>query len=546
MTPARRAKLLPTGGVAWPVLQRFRQISILPLVIFLALVGFPGVGQAASKLITPEKLFHGYQLVEEWKIDQADALAKALLKEYPKSGDAHFLHARVEFFKGNFDFAWKILQQVDDSERSVKEFKILAEDTHKATADFVSRESEHFVFRFLEGPDEALVPYAEEVLERSYAVLGDLFRYRPKEKILIEFYPDRERLSRISPLTLHDINTSGTVALCKYNRIMMISPASLVRGYNWMDTLSHEYVHYLLTKKSGNNLPLWLHEGIAKRFESVWRGEEKYLTPLMETILAKGLKHDYLIPLDSMMPSLAKLKTAEDVQLAYAEVSTMVDYLVREKGEQALPILLDGLASGVPFDEALESVAGSSLRVFQENWKRFVKKQPFKAIPGLEILEIRFKKRDQVNEEDYEKMTADVGNRRTRDLTLLGDILRSRNRFEAAVLEYEKAFRETKSHSPILSNKLAKAYLQVGKLDKAETVLKQSLEYYPMFHTTLATLGEVYYTADRLEDAKTYFEKAVRVNPFNPFIHLRLIEIYDKLGKRDEKERQEKLLDLIA
>ncbi|SVC79051.1 uncharacterized protein METZ01_LOCUS331905, partial [marine metagenome] len=33
-----------------------------------------------------------------------------------------------------------------------------------------------------------------------------------------------------------DIATSGTVALCKYNRIMIISPGSLVRGYNWMDS----------------------------------------------------------------------------------------------------------------------------------------------------------------------------------------------------------------------------------------------------------------------------------------------------------------------
>ena len=43
----------------------------------------------------------------------------------------------------------------------------------------------------------------------------------------------------------------------------------------------------------------------------------------METVLAKGLKENYFIGLDQMMPSLAKLKTAEDVQLAYAEVSSM-------------------------------------------------------------------------------------------------------------------------------------------------------------------------------------------------------------------------------
>ena len=57
-----------------------------------------------------------------------------------------------------------------------------------------------------------------------------------------------------------------------------------------MDTLSHEYTHYILTKKSRNNLPLWMHEGIAKYFETRWRNNYAYLTPIMETMLAGGLK----------------------------------------------------------------------------------------------------------------------------------------------------------------------------------------------------------------------------------------------------------------
>ena len=88
----------------------------------------------------------------------------------------------------------------------------------------------------------------------------------------------------------------------------MISPGSLVRGFNWMDTLSHEYVHYLLTKKSRNRLPLWMHEGIAKYLETQWRGENQYLSPIMETVLFNALKNDYRIPLEAMMPSLAKQK----------------------------------------------------------------------------------------------------------------------------------------------------------------------------------------------------------------------------------------------
>lgn len=60
------------------------------------------------------------------------------------------------------------------------------------------------------------------------------------------------------------------------------------------------------------------------------------MTPIMETILADGLANDYMVALEDMMPSLAKLKNAEDVQLAYAEVATMVDYMVQQNGEAVL------------------------------------------------------------------------------------------------------------------------------------------------------------------------------------------------------------------
>ncbi|MDE1044038.1 MAG: hypothetical protein OSA05_02045, partial [Nitrospinaceae bacterium] len=277
------------------------------LTISLLLVG---TGNSFSALPVSEEVYRGYQLVQDWDIASAEKLSGQLLKEYPESGDAHFLQARIEFMKGNYERSWKILRHIGDSFKEIKEFKKHVDATRRASNNFISKESEHFIFRFEEGPDEILIHYAEEAMEKSYQVLGEILDYYPKEKVLVEIYPDRKPFAQISPLTLKDILTSGTVALCKYHRIMMISPGSLVRGFNWMDTLSHEYVHFILTKKSHNHLPLWMHEGIAKYLETQWRGEKQYLSPIMETVLSNALKNDYRVPLEAMMPSLAKLKTA--------------------------------------------------------------------------------------------------------------------------------------------------------------------------------------------------------------------------------------------
>ena len=512
-------------------------------IFFSLLLGIFALSLSDTTSAAPtltEKVLKGYELAQDWDLIAAQNISDTLLKEHPESGDAHFLSARIEFLRGNYVHAGEILKRVGDSYEEVADFKKRVEATREATKNFVTRETAHFRFRYEEGPDEVLLIYAEEALEKSYQVLGKILDHYPQEKVLIEFYPDRQPFSQISPLTLQDILTSGTVALCKYNRIMMISPGSLVRGFNWMDTLSHEYVHYLLTKKSRNRLPLWMHEGIAKLLETRWRDDSKYLSPIMETILSGALKNDYRIALEDMMPSLAKLKTAKDVQLAYAEVSTMMEFLAESKGMEIFTQLLEDLAKGVRIEDSFQNRTGFDIPSFQNNWEVWAKKKELKYIPGITALTKEFK-----NQNKPEKNFKGLGTRRAQDLTFLGDILKSRDHYNAAILEYQKAKDESSTHAPILFNKLAGTYIQTGKYDEAELLLKESLEYYSHFHTTLANLGELYFVSERFDKAQKYLEKAVRINPFNPFVHTRLIELYDRMSMTEEKKLQTRLFSLI-
>lgn len=512
----------------------------IQILLLLMLLNIPGISFSEPTLT--QKVFTGYELAQDWDLASAEKVSNSLLKEHPESGDVHFLSARIEFLKGNYEHAWEILKRVGDNFKEVSDFKKRVNATRKASKNFVSLETEHFRIRYEEGPDEVLIYYAEEVLEKSYHVLGDILGYYPQEKVLIEIYPDRQPFSQISPLTLQDILTSGTVALCKYNRIMMISPGSLVRGYNWMDTLSHEYVHYLLTKKSRNRLPLWMHEGIAKLLETRWRNDPKYMSPVMETILSGALKNDYRVPLEDMMPSLAKLKTAKDVQLAYAEVSTMMEYLVETKGLETLPLLLEDLSKGKEFEESFIGITGSDISTFQNNWETWAKKKELKYIPGIAPLTKEFKNKNSL---EPEKEFKGMSTKRAQDLTFLGDILKSRDHYAAAILEYRKAKEESTTHSPVLFNKLAHTYIQTGKYDDAELLLKESLEYYSDFHTTLANLGELYFVSKRFDAAQKYLEEAVRINPFNPFIHVRLIELYDRMKMPEKKKLQTQQFSFI-
>ena len=141
-----------------------KNVLKLLLAIILLLVE---AGNSFSALPISEEVYRGYQLVQDWDITSAEKLSEQLLKEYPESGDAHFLQARIEFMKGNYERSWKILRLIGDSFKEIKEFKSHVDATRRASNNFISKESEHFIFRFEEGPDEILIHYAEEALEKS-------------------------------------------------------------------------------------------------------------------------------------------------------------------------------------------------------------------------------------------------------------------------------------------------------------------------------------------------------------------------------------------
>ena len=92
---------------------------------------------------------------------------------------------------------------------------------------------------------------------------------------------------------------------------------------------------------------------------------------------------------------------------------------------------------------------------------------------------------------------------------------------------------------------ISKTHFITKEYEKAEIILNKSLSHYPMFHTTLASMGELYFDKGDLEKSRNFYERAIKINPFNPFVHVRLLTIYQKLGWEKEKELQAKLFGYV-
>jgi lipopolysaccharide biosynthesis regulator YciM len=58
-------------------------------------------------------------------------------------------------------------------------------------------------------------------------------------------------------------------------------------------------------------------------------------------------------------------------------------------------------------------------------------------------------------------------------------------------------------------------------------------------------MGGLYFDKNNMEKSLSFYQRAIQVNPFNPFVHTRLMKIYQKLNLKKEKELQTKLFGYI-
>lgn len=487
----------------------------------------------ASDVARAASTEHAYEMVEEQRIDDAAKEIDALVRARPRDPEVAFVEGDLLLHRGQyaraadrFGEAMKLRGRVADE---AKQLRDLARATDETTRGYVELRGKHFVIWHKPGKDDLLAPYALDTLEKAMAALGDDLGWRPSEPIRVEIYPEVADLARVSTLTLKEIETSGTIALCKYNRLMIVSPRALVAGYPWLDTLNHEYTHYVVTRISHNTVPIWLHEGIAKFEERRWRGPSGGgLTPVMEHLLATGLARKHLITFAEMHPSMAKLPSQEDTALAFAEVYTVVDYLHEKDGWAGVRALIKRFADGKPFD------AKNGMAELESTWRSWLRGRKLRMHPGLlpAESELRFKKGAGKPTEASEDDSARIGEERARKFARLGGMLRARRRLQAAATEYEKAQAIVGPGHPSVANKLARTYLELGDPTRAIAAAEPALELYPDQAAPNATLGEAWLRKGDNKRAAQYLEAALAINPFDPAVHCGLAQAYRALNDR--------------
>jgi tetratricopeptide (TPR) repeat protein len=406
-------------------------------------------------------------------------------------------------------------------------------------------EGEHFVISFPRGKDEVLVPWLLETLEAQRAAMTADLGVTPAEKVRVEVLSSPSELARLSTLTDAEIRGSGTIALCKYGKLMLVSPKALFTGYDWLDTAAHEYVHYVVMRAAGPATPIWLHEGLARWLETRWRGEGgQDFSPYSAALVRRAAEQGRLVTFEQMHPSMAKLPDQETTALAFAEVTLAVELMVQRRGTPALAQALVLLAGGDPADTAVSVAVGMPWPDFMATWRKHLVTRPLPRGGAQALQRLRFI--DDPKQGGPWAEWSELDDQKAREFARLGELMRERNRPVAARVEYRKALDRGGARVAVLASAFAVVAVQTGQLADAERVLGEAIGWNPDHPSLRVRLARLMLARKDWAGARQQLTLANRQDPFDPEIHAGLALALDALGDPGTASRERRFAEILT
>jgi tetratricopeptide (TPR) repeat protein len=541
--------------------KRARRGAALAAVLAGALAAWAGAPSARAQRATPEETVALARIAEkrldEWRFADGRKAVADLVRVAPAASQTLYLEGYLRFLEGDYAGAVQKLEASlaagprDSSAVNARELRALASEARDAVKDHKEERFGHFIFRY-PAVDAVLVPYAREALEAAYQALHDDLGFEAELPIRIEIYKSPSDLAAVSSLTVAEVMRTGTIALCKWARLMVTSPRALATGYPWLDTINHELVHYAVSSLTHDRAPVWLQEGLAKFLERRWREPPGgRIPPALETMLAKALRTGKLISFEAMHPSMAKLPSAEDASLAFAEVANAVAHLFAEKGTAGLREAVKRVGEGEDAREAVAAAAGVTWPEFERGWRAFMVAQKYKSFPAIDIPTTHIRKagaiasqRKPSEDEALAPAGKETGAQAAASRYLrLGNMLLRRDRPRAAVLEYEKGAKAVTQAGRgggagdaaawLFPVKLGRTYLVLGEPDRALKALEPIQPIYPDLPWPHVIAGEAKLAKGEPAEAVVELRAALASNPFDPEVHCSLADAYEKAPASD-------------
>ena len=264
---------------------------------------------------------------------------------------------------------WWIIEDESGNKLTTPTITIRFNDNRYPWQSLSSEKLTLFYYEDNQSMAKELLTAAEEALKRLASDTG-VYLENPVE---IYIYANSKDLqgSMIFPR-----EWTGGVAFTQYSIIAIgISSYNLSWGKNALaHELGHMVTHQLTFSPYGANLPTWLDEGLAMHAEG-------QLDDNLQSYLKKAIERQNLISIRSLCSPFSAI--SEEAYLSYAESQSVVEFLIKNYGNNEISNLLDLLKDGHSIDEALIETYGVDQDGLDQLWREYLidqekQKEPLK------------------------------------------------------------------------------------------------------------------------------------------------------------------------
>ncbi|MCX7943778.1 MAG: tetratricopeptide repeat protein [Deltaproteobacteria bacterium] len=488
--------------------------------------------------LIPLKLYPGQNvlynkindLIEELRLDEAERLISNLT--LPEDEGA-YLKGKIAFYRGRYEESYNHFSLSKKQDYIIR----CAINAYHITSKYKRHETNNFIIFYPDEKEEVYLEYLTEGLEYALKTLSPIFGYQPKEKIRIEILNKQSDLEKLTTLPLEAIEKTNTIAVTKFNKIMISSPKTQIDGYDYIGTATHELIHLMISTITHERTPVWIHEALARYFDRYTPDRIPTLRPDVLGLLRRRVEKNSLITFEQIHPSMALLPSQEDTTVAFAEVFLVSEYLHKKIGLEFVKRMLNLIKEQKDMDYIFQNFGFSSFKGFEDEFLKYLKKKIENSYSAEQLYYAPTS--NKKNKKEY------LGDVYTMKYMKLGDLLFLENLFEAAYIEYEKASKSGLIN-PHIENRKAFALINAKRYNDAANILEKIKDLYPDYYSTFVNLSRAYLPLKNYSKALEALERAVRLNPFDKEIYLMFLKIFVEQNNEYEADKTRKKIEILS
>jgi len=223
-------------------------------------------------------------------------------------------------------------------------------------------ESGNFILKFQGTKKQLVVDKTIKILDKAYLDVGLELSVYPDEKICVLVYPKSD---------LKKLDYLPDWSAGRYDGKIRIGEDMCKRDDYFAAILYHEYTHSIVHMIGGNNVPLWLNEGMAEYMSRKYKPPKYVLS--REKLMLSAAEKNRLIPIKVLAGmngyGLSRLPVPM-IQLMYAQSESFVTYLVKRYSIYDIKSVIKETGKGTPANTAIKKILYSDLETLDSDWKK--------------------------------------------------------------------------------------------------------------------------------------------------------------------------------